>query len=115
MFPDLLNQVAFRFGPCNETTFTRHNVCHFYLLALIVFSDSDRSKLNKRRERLVASHLEPYRETAYLLLMRAKAAAGNRAEALRTYERCRLLLSEDLGVSPSNQVENEYLAILRST
>jgi len=63
----------------------------------------------------LAVQLEPYRETAHLLLMRAHAAAGNRAEALRTYEHCRLLLSEDLGVSPSIQVEAEYLAILRSS
>jgi DNA-binding SARP family transcriptional activator len=58
--------------------------------------------------------LEPFRETAYQLLMRAHAAVGNRAEALRTYERCRNLLSEELGVSPSSQTEAVYLDILRS-
>jgi DNA-binding SARP family transcriptional activator len=45
--------------------------------------------------------LEPFRETSYQLLMRAHAAVGNRAEALRVYQRCRCLLSEELGVSPS--------------
>ena len=58
--------------------------------------------------------LEPYRETSYQLLMRAHAAVGNRAEALRVYERCRRLLSEELGVSPSSQTEAVYLEILRS-
>jgi SARP family transcriptional regulator, regulator of embCAB operon len=58
--------------------------------------------------------LEPFRETSYQLLMRAHAAVGNRAEALRVYERCRCLLSEELGVSPSSQTEAVYLDILRS-
>jgi DNA-binding SARP family transcriptional activator len=44
---------------------------------------------------------EPYRETGYQLLMRAHEAAGNRAEALWTYERCRKLISEELGADPS--------------
>jgi DNA-binding SARP family transcriptional activator len=61
-----------------------------------------------------AVNLEPFRETAYQLLMRAHAAVGNRAEALRAYERCRCLLSEELGVSPSSQTEAVYLRILRS-
>ncbi len=58
--------------------------------------------------------IEPFRETSYQLLMRAHAAVGNRAEALRVYERCRNLLSEELGVSPSSQTEAVYLDILRS-
>jgi SARP family transcriptional regulator, regulator of embCAB operon len=58
--------------------------------------------------------IEPFRETGYQLLMRAHAAVGNRAEALRVYERCRSLLSEELGVLPSSQTEAVYLDILRS-
>jgi SARP family transcriptional regulator, regulator of embCAB operon len=58
--------------------------------------------------------IEPFRETGYQLLMRAHAAVGNRAEALRVYERCRSLLSEELGVPPSSQTEAVYLDILRS-
>jgi DNA-binding SARP family transcriptional activator len=58
--------------------------------------------------------IEPFRETGYQLLMRANAAVGNRAEALRVYERCRSLLSEELGVPPSSQTEAVYLDILRS-
>src|SRR3712207_3815666 len=58
--------------------------------------------------------IEPFRETSYQLLMLAHAAVGNRAEALRVYERCRNLLSEDLGVPPSSQTEAVYLEILRS-
>jgi SARP family transcriptional regulator, regulator of embCAB operon len=58
--------------------------------------------------------LEPFRERSYQLLMRAHAAVGNRAEALRVYERCRSLFSEELGVHPSPQTEAVYLEILRS-
>jgi SARP family transcriptional regulator, regulator of embCAB operon len=58
--------------------------------------------------------IEPFRETSYQLLMQAHAAVGNRAEALRVYERCRRLLSEELGVLPSPQTEAVYLDILRS-
>ena len=58
--------------------------------------------------------IEPFRETSYQLLMRAHAAVGNRAEALRIYDRCRSLLSEELGVPPSPPTEAVYLDILRS-
>jgi DNA-binding SARP family transcriptional activator len=58
--------------------------------------------------------LEPFRETAYRLLMQAHAESGNRAEALRVYDRCRRRLSEELGADPSPQVEAQYLGILRT-
>jgi DNA-binding SARP family transcriptional activator len=57
--------------------------------------------------------LEPYREAAYVLLMRAHAAAGGRARALQSYERLRALLADELGVSPSPVSEAAYLEILR--
>ncbi len=56
--------------------------------------------------------LEPYRESGYRLLMEAHAAAGNRAEALRVYERCRLLLAEELGAYPSPETESIYRELL---
>lgn len=58
--------------------------------------------------------LEPFRETAYQLLMRAHAAAGNTAEALLVYERCRVLISEELGVSPSPQTKAVHAELLQS-
>jgi DNA-binding SARP family transcriptional activator/streptogramin lyase len=58
--------------------------------------------------------LEPFRESGYRLLMKAQSAAGNDAEALRTYERCRALLSEELGAYPSPETESVYLEILQS-
>ena len=56
--------------------------------------------------------LEPFRETGYRRLMEAHAAAGNRAEALRVYERCRRLLAEELGAYPSPETESIYRALL---
>jgi len=58
--------------------------------------------------------VQPFRETAHRILMRAHAAAGNRAEALRAYETCRRLISDQLGVPPSAETEAVYLEILRS-
>jgi len=57
--------------------------------------------------------LEPYRETSYHRLMAAHAAVGNRAEALRVYQRCRVLLGEELGIDPSPETETLYLELLR--
>jgi len=56
--------------------------------------------------------IEPFRESGHLRLMQAHAGAGNRGEALRAYERCRHILSEELGVSPSPPTEAAYLALL---
>ena len=57
--------------------------------------------------------LEPYRETSYHRLMAFHAAVGNRAEALRVYHRCRMLLGEELGIDPSPEIESLYLELLR--
>jgi SARP family transcriptional regulator, regulator of embCAB operon len=57
--------------------------------------------------------LDPLREATYQRYMRALAAAGSRAEALRLYERCRQVLADELGASPSAQTEAVYLALLR--
>jgi DNA-binding SARP family transcriptional activator len=45
--------------------------------------------------------LEPQREHAHVLLMRAQLALGDRVEALRTYERLRAMLADDFGLLPS--------------
>ncbi len=45
--------------------------------------------------------LDPVHEGCYRALMRLQERAGLRAEALRTYDECRLALRGELGVSPS--------------
>jgi DNA-binding SARP family transcriptional activator len=56
--------------------------------------------------------LAPFRESSHLRLITAHAAAGNRAEALKAYERCRRALVEEMGVPPSLTVEAAYLRLL---
>ena len=49
---------------------------------------------------------EPLRETAHRTLVRIHLADGNLAEAIRTYESFRELLAEELGVSPTAQMNS---------
>jgi DNA-binding SARP family transcriptional activator len=49
------------------------------------------------------SNVAPYRESGHRQRMHAYAAAGNSAAALRTYDRCRRLLANELGVDPSRR------------
>ena len=48
---------------------------------------------------------QPFRETGWRLLMRALAARGNRAEALKVYDELRGLLREELGTTPSSATQ----------
>ena len=54
--------------------------------------------------------LEPFRETAHQLLIRAHAELGNAAEAKRAYENCRTVLASELGIEPSAQTQLIYRA-----
>ena len=44
---------------------------------------------------------EPFRESSYVLLMKAHEAAGHRAAAVRAFERCRVSLRAELDIEPS--------------
>ena len=57
---------------------------------------------------------ESFDELACQALMRAHAAAGNRAEALRVYAKCRKLFRDELGATPSPQTAAVFLQILRA-
>jgi DNA-binding SARP family transcriptional activator len=54
----------------------------------------------------------PLRESAHRSRLAALDAAGNRAEALRAYQRLRRVLADELGVDPSPETEAAYLALL---
>ena len=56
--------------------------------------------------------LDPYRESAYALLMQAQMAAGDPARALATYETLRTRLAEELGTQPSAETEAAFLDAL---
>jgi two-component SAPR family response regulator len=58
------------------------------------------------------SELAPYRESGHRLLMEALQRRGNVAEALRAYERLRVLLREELGIAPSPTVQAVHRRLL---
>jgi DNA-binding SARP family transcriptional activator len=58
------------------------------------------------------TRLSPYRESGYRHLMRALAAQGNPAEALRAYEQLRGHLREELGVAPCTETLELHAELL---
>jgi DNA-binding SARP family transcriptional activator len=77
------------------------------------FARGDHSDAIGDAQRIIA--LEPFREQAYVMLMRAQVDAGNNAEALATYERLRETLASELGASPSPTTEAAFIDVLRAT
>src|SRR5438128_2886566 len=82
------------------------------VLAEACLRSGDALQAAKWAEETIA--LEPFHETGYRRLMEAHAAAGNRAEALRVYERCRRLLADELGAYPSPETESIYRGLLEA-
>ena len=58
------------------------------------------------------TELAPYRETGHRILMEALERRGNVAEALRAYERLRVLLREELGIAPSPTLQAVHRRLL---
>lgn len=54
----------------------------------------------------------PYRESGHRAFMQVLDARGNRAEALRAYERLRKLLREELGAAPSPATQELHRTLL---
>jgi YVTN family beta-propeller protein len=83
--------------------------------ALTVLADASVRSGDPRDAAQWAEHaiaLEPFRESGYRRLMEAHVAAGDRAEALCVYDRCRRLLAQELGAYPSPETESIYRALL---
>jgi SARP family transcriptional regulator, regulator of embCAB operon len=59
--------------------------------------------------------LAPFRETGHLILMEALEGRGNVAEALRVYDRLRIMLRDELGIAPSPPVQSVYRRLLGET
>jgi DNA-binding SARP family transcriptional activator len=55
---------------------------------------------------------EPYRESAYALLMNIHSARGNVAEALRVYDGLRQLLRDELGLTPAHAITSLVTQLL---
>ncbi len=60
--------------------------------------------------RLIADY--PMHEELWALLMRALHAAGRQAEALKTYEQARMVISDQLGVDPGAELQALHRQIL---
>jgi DNA-binding SARP family transcriptional activator len=58
------------------------------------------------------TELAPYRESGHRLLMETLEQRGNLAEALRAYERLRVLLREELGIAPSPALQAIHQRLL---
>ncbi|MET0133421.1 MAG: AAA family ATPase [Kibdelosporangium sp.] len=56
----------------------------------------------------------PLRESAHRCRMTAHVAAGNRAEALRSYHELRRMLAEELGIDPAPETQAAYADLLGS-
>ena len=50
--------------------------------------------------------LAPFRESGHRILMEALERTGNVAEAMRVYDRLRIMLREELGIAPSQAVQD---------
>jgi DNA-binding SARP family transcriptional activator len=61
------------------------------------------------------TELAPYRETGHRLLIESLERRGNLAEALRAYERLRVLLRDELGIAPSPDLQDLHRRLLRRT
>jgi DNA-binding SARP family transcriptional activator/predicted ATPase len=89
-----------------------------FLTLLIELSESyaqqGRYRLALARARQALSR-DPLRETIYTRLMLYHYYAGDRAQALRTYENCRELLKKELGVSPLESTNRLFEQIKMGT
>ena len=82
------------------------------VLAAVSLATGEHALAVTHAEQLV--ELDPMREESHRQLIETHAALGNRAEALQAFERCRRLLRDELGTSPSPETEGVYLRVLRS-
>lgn len=62
---------------------------------------------------LAAVEAEPFRESAQRLLVRMHLAEGNRAAALRSYLAFRNLVEDELGIEPSNLMDDLVAGLAR--
>ena len=65
----------------------------------------------EERARMLTA-LAPYRETGHRILIETLERRGNIAEALRAYERLRVLLREELGIAPSPTLQAVHRRLL---
>lgn len=75
------------------------------------FASGDTTRLVAAALRLLG--LDPLRESAHRVLMRAYAKQGRTAAALRQYRTCRAILRRELGVAPEPDTDALYREIIQ--
>ena len=65
----------------------------------------------ERAGRTLIDH-SPLRETGYARLMDALAAQGNIADAMRVYDRARMVLQQELGITPGPAIQQAHARLL---
>jgi predicted ATPase/DNA-binding SARP family transcriptional activator len=100
----------FAFAPAARLTELRAAATLDRIEADLALGAADATLIGELRELTAADGLA---ERPAALLMRALAATGRQSEALAVYQRTRDHLAEHLGIDPSHQLEQAYLAILR--
>ncbi len=98
-------------------TIQREQLCQLYLnMSNTLAEEYLLAERYQEAAALVAAILKENRwdEAAYRLLMRIYWAEGRRAEALKQYQRCCLVLNEELGVPPMPETEKLFQQILSS-
>jgi DNA-binding SARP family transcriptional activator len=84
------------------------------MLRLLAYQATERAEYDVAADYLRRLlDLEPWLEEAHRALMVTLTADGRRGAALRQYERCEQLLSEELDVAPMVQTSQLYQAIRR--
>jgi predicted ATPase/DNA-binding SARP family transcriptional activator len=100
----------FAFAPAARLAELRAAAALDLIEADLTLGAADATMIGELRELTAADQLA---ERPAALLMRALAATGRQSEALAVYQRTREHLAERLGVDPSPQLEQAYLAVLR--
>ncbi len=93
-----------------QAELTEFHVRALEVLSTAAMSSGDPAGALRAAEEAVS--LQPFRESAHVRVMAAHEAAGNRAAALRAYERCRRRLAEELGIAPGPGTERVYIELL---
>jgi pentatricopeptide repeat protein len=83
---------------------------HAYAVAALGIGGTELPAAVRTGRRLV--RLAPFRESGHLVLMQALAREGNVAEALKVYADLRVMLGEELGVSPGATIQRVFEDLL---
>ncbi|HVT69168.1 MAG TPA: BTAD domain-containing putative transcriptional regulator, partial [Trebonia sp.] len=100
----------FAFAPAARLTELRDAAMLDRIEAALALGAVDAALIGELREQTAGDELA---ERPAALLMRALAAAGRQSEALDIYQRTCGQLADRLGVDPSPQLRQAYLAVLR--